>query len=891
VVIKTSNAGQCNICSLSEDAVLRGVGDLNTNRQVDILLVFSYIPYGLEKKDLHNIHGDSNVNQLIKAVRAAHPDKSVGATSVIKCLNYTKKPKTDNYRACADNHLYNLYRRMRPKITIAVGAKAASMFTNEKNLDNGEIVGTKYGRMMFITDLSEMAKDYNYEDKFVDAIQWLFKTKESFRMTNFDIDIPSTTHELDLIEADILKHDKVFLDIEGSTLPFRNVNCGNKVMCASFTVKESHAFVIPMDSAVSHYNNSSIIHQRAIELVRKVCGSPIIKIGHNLKYDSLFLAICNNVMMKNFKADTMLMHYLFDERPPHGLKPLCNLYVYKLANYDKELEEYIIKHAECDPKKDGSYFYIPNHILFPYNGLDTIACMELYKYFKDKVYGNKQWAWLMENVMIPATKVYMRMEYNGFQTDNKALMKFGGELNNTIIKYRQELATYLVANGLPANLNMNAPEQIAQAFINLGEVAPEELKKNAGGKYTCDDKVVTTLLNKGSNLAYLVNGLKKTIKKKNTYVDNYLLKCDILHRLHASYAMHFTDTGRSSCSDPNLQNVPSSLRKYLIPSPGHIIIERDFSQLELRLMACRTADPVMLEIYKRNEDIHKMTAASSELIVNNPDTLTSIIDSGDIGATIKFIMDYYNSLDKSYAKKLRQKAKAPNFHFIYGGYFKTLAVRINTDIEKMMKEMKLAARDTSSDNKKLIEEQLHHLKESKISEDEAQNFEEAFFTLYKEIKTYHSEVDDFVKNYGYVESPFGRIKHLPDGMLPDIPKNRKRISSACNAAKNFWIQSSGADLKFLSLIKLQKELDHRNMDTLIINEVHDSIIMDVPISEVFDVFKLSAECMDHWDEQFPEFVICKIPTDAKICIKSWGQGVEVANEEELEKLLKTEKLI
>lgn len=878
---------QCNLCNLHSGASESCVNDYNLLSSVDILVVLSYTPTGTANSLINH----ESINTMVKWIKTKYPDKSVGVTAITKCATI-EKAKGADITTCTTNYLESLLRRIRPKVIFALGARSAAFFTKEKGLTNGVPIQTKYGKLVYSTDMSQF-KETDFAENFNKDLYALFNEVKVCDPKNFNIEIAKTKKDLELMYSDLQKATMLFADIEGSTTPYRPKICGYKVMCNSFTYKDNHAYVIPLQSAVSHYDDKATL-EYAIEITKSLYGMSIPKVFHNGKYDTLLLYIALECVMRNYKHDTMFMQYLYDERPPHGLKDLCDLNVPELKDYEKPLKEYIARHPECDPKKDGSYYYIPNKLLFPYNGLDTIALKKIFDIFAPKVFENKQWLYVYTQIMMKVNKVYMRMEDNGVLFNKEALMQYGQQLTSARIDAQKRVTSYLVSRGISANVNINSPEQIATALIQLKEVQPDDLRKNAAGKYSVDDKDITELVNKGSVFATLTNKIRKISKQKGTYVDGFLQKIDKANRVHGSFNITFTDTGRSSSTDPNMQNIPPKNRRFIIPSPGHILIERDFSQLELRLMACRTLDPVMLEIYKRNEDIHKITAASSLLVARETEILNNVIAEGNLDNIISYVMGFYNKLDKKFAKELRKKAKAPNFHFIYGGYFKSLCKRINTNIEKMIKELKIVWNESSPADKDLrekLEREMQDLRDSLITEDEAQLFENAFFSMYRKVKDYHHEVDDFVKTKGYVYSPFGRIKHLPEATLKGDDKSvRMKVVDACNAAKNFWIQSAGSDMKYLSLITLQAELDKRNMESRIISEVHDSIIAEVPYSEIFDYLDVSRDAMDNWDQHF-DWIHCKIPTDIKICTTNLYEGVEINDYAKIEEYLKSAKIL
>jgi len=289
----------------------------------------------------------------------------------------------------------------------------------------------------------------------------------------------------------------------------------------------------------------------------------------------------------------------------------------------------------------------------------------------------------------------------------------------------------------------------------------------------------------------------------------------------------------------------------------------------------------MLEIYRRNGDVHKLTAGAKLYL---PKGLTDLVNTRNTDLIIGKLMEEFGALDKTTAGILRQGAKPSNFGFLYRGNHMTILSKSNSETDKQIKEYTIEI-DATDDPVKIEElrAKIDHAEKTRMTEEEAMDFEKGFHLLYPEIKEFHKECEDFARKTGTIVSPFGRIKMLPEALLPDTKENRAKLNHAFNAATNMPIQSAGNELKFLSLIDIQAELDRRpSIDSFLITEVHDEIVADTAIEDLHTMFDITEKSMNHWDERLTDpKLLLPIPSDAKIGLV-YGKMTEVKNHEEIE---------
>lgn len=918
--LKVAGSEQCSLCDLSSrvsDPIHICVGDYFPSKNPDIMVILGNLP-----DDFSGELSDSDhVNELNLLIQEVFPTKTIGFTSAVKCGVRPFYIKQQHVNKCLDHYFKNLMRGCRARRYIIMGAKAVGRIVG-KPCAKGKVYDFKYGKFVSTDLLYQVLESDETKNNFKQQISVLFHNKKSIRK-NFEINVVTTANDIKAAYKELKDVPEAAVDIEAAGLPYRKCNVGHKVLCCSFTKQDNQAFVFPLDSAVSAFESEE---EKALswKAVKKLLENNTKKCFHYGKYDVLYFKFAHGIVVNNYVEDTLYIHYLLDERPPHGLKPVTNKLIPDMIGYDDELDSYKRDHKDADPDRDGSYFYVPNKILFPYCGLDTIATWKLLQIHRPELEKNEKKMWVYRNIMMPVNRVYMEMEERGVFVDRKALQAEGRFLQKQITDSQKKVIDYLISKQINANISINSSYDLANVFLALGEVTKEELTySDANRKYSCDDDLISKIIGRGSQVAKWISTFRKKSKLKTTYVDSALAKCDQNNRIHANFYLHIASTGRSSVKDPNIQNLPPYIKKFYSAPEGKFKFEFDYSQLELRLMACMSKDPVMLRMYHPdiNQDLHTFTAAGSKKVVPM-EKVRSLIMAGEIDDMIKLLLaEYKAKFDEVLRKRFRRQAKSTNFHMIFQGMVDSLMLRINLDLDKNIRELIMEI-ERSPERKEELLHQIQDLKDAKVKvvcndcghaayqpfqsrynkamkkmtpicpecnsidiQSDAQEFFDAYFELYPKVKTFQEDTNKFLCEHGYVETVFGRTRHLPDIWSND----RSKSISASNAGSNQPIQSPGADLKFLSLIEASRLLKKYNLkDSFIDCEVHDSIIGETTANEVFKTYKIIKHSMEKWSSKF-DWMTIPFPADCKIGF-SWGNMVEVKNEEDIGKWLEKNKV-
>ena len=363
---------------------------------------------------------------------------------------------------------------------------------------------------------------------------------------------------------------------------------------------------------------------------------------------------------------------------------------------------------------------------------------------------------LVEKKLIP---VLTAMEFCGVMVDRENLSAMSVEFEGRMAEIEAEIQELA-----GQKFSVGSPKQ-------LGEVLFETLKLPGGkrgknGAWGTDSSVLEGLAEQGERIAQRVMDWRQLAKLKSTYADALIGQIDAkTGRVHTSFSMAATTTGRISSTDPNLQNIPirtvegARIRKAFIAAPGNSLVSADYSQIELRLLAHVANIPALKESFEKSEDIHARTASE----------VFGVPMAGMDAAT-------------------RRRAKAINFGIIYGISAFGLARQLG------------------------------------ISAGEAKVYIDAYFKRYPEIRAYMDETKEQARINGFVLTPFGRRCWVPR-IKDKIPALR---AYAERQAINAPLQGGGADIIKRAMVKLPKALAEAGLSSRLILQVHDELLFEAP---------------------------------------------------------------
>ena len=511
---------------------------------------------------------------------------------------------------------------------------------------------------------------------------------------------------------------------------------------------------------------NQISEARALELLKPVLeDSSVLKIGQNMKYDWLIFAE-RDVHITPFD-DTLLLSYVIDAgRGNHGMDDLAERWLgHKCISY-KELTgsgRSAITFDQVDLDKATCYA-----------AEDADVTLRLWQVLKPRLAADGLVS-VYERLERPLVDVIARMEQRGVSVDRQILSRLSGELAQAAASVEAEI--YEMAG---ERFNIGSPRQLGE--ILFGKMGLPGASKTKSGQYSTSAKVLEDLAAEGHDLPRRIVGWRQLTKLKSTYTDalpEYINPRT--KRVHTSYAMASTSTGRLSSSEPNLQNIPvrteegRKIRTAFIAEKGNRLISADYSQIELRVLAHIADIPQLRQAFADGLDIHAMTAS---------EMFSTPIEGMD--------------------PMVRRRAKAINFGIIYGISAFGLANQLS------------------------------------ISRSEAKEYIDRYFERFPGIRDYMESAKTFCREHGYVETIFGRRAHYPE-IRSSNPAHRAFTE---RAAINAPIQGSAADIIRRAMVRMDDALDKAGVEARMLLQVHDELIFEAPESETEQAIPVIAKVME-----------------------------------------------
>ncbi len=553
------------------------------------------------------------------------------------------------------------------------------------------------------------------------------------------------------LERKIQKNKLVSIDTETNSL---NANSA-ELVGISLSVNEKEAFYLPLKHSLDTNNNfKNLDLQKVFPILKKILeDDSIIKIGHNIKYDKIiFSRIGINL---NPVDDTMLLSYVLDTgKFRHNLDDLAKIYF----NYET------IKYKDVVGvgKKEKKFNEVDIKDAYIYAAEDADITLRLYKILKKRIISEKLLS-VYEYIEKPLINVLAEIEKKGIKVDVKRLKNLSLVFQKKLSKIEKEI--FKLSS---IEFNIASPKQLGEILFN--KLGLEGKKKGKSGAYSTSVDVLENLSYQGHKIAEFLLEWRQISKLLNTYTYSLINEVNKKTlRIHTSYSMAATNTGRLSSTDPNLQNIPirteegKKIRNAFISDKGFKLVSLDYSQIELRLLAHIGKVEDLKKAFDKNIDIHKKTASQ-----------------------------IFNVELKDVNDDLRRKAKTINYGIIYGISAFGLAKQLN------------------------------------IQRSEADLIIKEYFKNYKGILNYINETTDFCKKNGFVKTLFGRECYI-EGINN---KNSSFRNFAIRAAINAPIQGSAADIIKKAMINIYKFLKEKKTKSKMILQVHDELLFEMCESEI-----------------------------------------------------------
>lgn len=776
--------------------------------------------------------GKGQRTELLNYLKEADIDlDNVALTSVNKCSTWDVTAGKVDQKTCKALYLDKEIKIIKPKWILSLGNEALQATAGKSGIMKyrGQIFTHATGASVVATiSPSMVARNPGQRDGFIADLRYvnrLLKGEDisdalkpkAFRFVMSKAGLKALSERLQVAEG-------YAFDIE--TNGFDEFKPESRIVTLAFSTwlpgekAPSDIWVVPLYHPESPFRTN---WRRILMFLRRFMKMPKIRVAHNGKFDLRWLKQFGVDMMLTF--DTMLAIHLLNENAPKGLKPSAR------SVLGVEPWEMDTKHLLDEVLKK----------VMKYNGLDTWYTAHLYFHYKKLLAEQPRLAKLMRKLMVPASNVFTDIEMKGIWVDTERLDTHAKIAKETLDAIDAKLMTYVPDRSLwPPRIdavNFNA-SNFARWWLfdhlKLPVLARGKTKENGTpGDPSMAEGLMQKLQQSHPHPAIdLLLERVKWQKFHSSFFTAYQEQIDGNDRIHTTFKLTGTVTGRLSSGKGdeekvtgrvqnrgvNLQQVPRDkfVKGIFGGSPGNVFLECDYSQVELRIAAFIAREETMLHLYKTNQDIHmatamKMTGKPAHLVTSDE----------------------------------RKKAKPVNFGFLYGMSPATFVT-------------------TAWNNYGVV-----------VTDREAVAFRKAFFEGFPQLLDWHKRQRRLVNRYGRVESPLGRVRHLPDV----FSKDRQVKSEAERQAINSPVQSFASDMAILALITTTREFKKRGMRSRSVGTVHDAINFEVPIEELPVAIPLIKHHMENppLEEWFNVHLDVPIVGDVALS-RMWGDKEEVSGE-------------
>ncbi|MGU3361215.1 DNA polymerase I [Methylobacterium sp. M6A4_1b] len=491
-----------------------------------------------------------------------------------------------------------------------------------------------------------------------------------------------------------------------------------------------------------------------LERLKPLLENPgVLKVGQNLKYDLAVLSR-SGIRVAPFD-DTMLISYVLDAgKGGHGMD--------ELARRHLGHQPITFSDVAGTGRAKITFDRVALDKATAYAAEDADVTLRLWRMMKPRLVAEHRVA-VYETLERPLIPVVARMEAAGIRVDRNMLSRLSGDFSQILVRLEEE-----IQEDAGETFQVSSPKQIGD--ILFGKMGLPGAKKTPSGQWATPATLLEELAQAGHPLPKKILEWRQLAKLKSTYTDSLQQHADReTDRVHTSFSLAATTTGRLSSSEPNLQNIPirteegRRIRRAFVAAEGNRLISADYSQIELRLLAHIADIPQLRQAFADGIDIHAATASAMfgvPLAEMTPD--------------------------------LRRRAKTINFGIIYGISAFGLADRLG------------------------------------IGREEASAFIKQYFERFPGIRAYIDDTKRRCRDLGYVTTLFGRVCHYPQ-IRSNNPNERASVE---RQAINAPIQGSAADIIRRAMIRMEEALRAERLNVRMLLQVHDELVFEAPEDEV-----------------------------------------------------------
>lgn len=756
----------CPRCSLSGSKFVKGEGDPNS-----YLWIIGEAPGAEEEQQGRPFVGRSGKILRDYCTKIGIDLSKVYITNAVHCRPPDNRtPTNEELVACQSVFKWELSVNV-PKVILCLGRVPSSLFCD---LKDKEPFSSVRGRIDTLTLLGNAVKIiYTWHPAYLlrnannSAIYQEFesdlKLAKSLASGEFDEGLINlnceTISSLDrlkeLVDKIITDNLSFAFDVETTGLvPYKDSVIGISI-CYNYNsgfylplLKRLEIFGQATAHLVSYWNDKQ---HEIVELLWKLLESDNIKAAHNASFDMKMLRASLSVRVRGKILDTKVLAHLFDENlQSFSLDHLQRLHFPYLPRHKESLRSYRIKEGI-----GFNYSEIPLEILADYCIRDSIVCYRLAKLFSTNFENSSKIKTFYFNHSLPLMRCLSDMELRGIYFDQSGAKELRQQLSS-----QKDLVEQEIFKKAGYKFNINSSPDVSTLLFDKLKLTPLKATKTGSSV----DKETLKKLSEENEICKSILKYREYDKLISTYTlgESSGVPFDSEGIIHASFKQTGTVTGRLSCENPNLENLPvkaGGLIKKLYKPRGsdRVFIKGDYSQMELRVLAWYSKDEKLMEACATDIDLHKEVASNIFSI--------SINDVTD---------------------RQRAVGKSTNFAIVYGQHFKQTAKMLG------------------------------------ISDSEAEGFQRRYYEVFPGVQRFRYQTISLLKKQGFVDNCFGRCRRLPWVFSEDSAL----VSAAERQAVNSIIQGTSVDFCNYNMSRLHEFLESKFSDAYVILQVHDEIVVE-----------------------------------------------------------------
>lgn len=566
-------------------------------------------------------------------------------------------------------------------------------------------------------------------------------------------------------EGGLLAVDTETTDLTPAKAKMVGISISSHIGKAAY-IPLGHVFATDLFGEAAPGDTKQMGMKEALEILKPLLeDQSVLKIGHNMKYDWQIFA--KHGVRISPCDDTMLMSYVLDgSAHSHSLDNLAQMMCgHKMIAFEE---------VAGKGKQRVTFDKVGLEAATNYAAEDAEMTLRLYKLLKPRLAREKMTS-VYEMIERPLIPVIAEMELSGIKVDPKILKKMSDDFGKALMVLEEEIHALA---GHP--FNVASPKQVGEVLFN--EMGLKGGSKTKTGDWSTSVDVLEELAEQGHEIVKKILDFRQLAKLKSTYTDALQDQINpATGRVHTSYHLTGTSTGRLASTDPNVQNIPirteegRKIREAFIAEEGHTLISVDYSQIELRLAAEIAGVEALKVAFRKGEDIHALTA--SQVFDVPLEQVTSDI---------------------------RRQAKAVNFGIIYGISGFGLARQLGIPVG------------------------------------EASEFIRKYLSRFREIQDYMERTKAEAKRNGCVVTLHGRKCVIPG--IKD--KNPARARGAERQAINAPLQGTAADIIKIAMARIPAALKENNLDARLLLQVHDELILEAPEEQKAKAIEVIKEIME-----------------------------------------------